>query len=246
MGFSVHACLKPIALGAVAVALAPSLLSAGETYKAPYVVSGNQHILVGITLDEAAVRAALPKGLKPTKSVSGGLNFYTSKGGDTVPAYTRGYVWADVEGYDSINGTKGRFILWVATNPGAGKLGKIGYDEVKGDTKLERNGKNVTGSTSVDGKEVMNVAIKLGDDPCGPALGTLNYPSMPSTAKSLVMTQYAFTGSICGAKAVSADISVGNDHPLAKFKPTAMIWAAFAEDLSFSGSPQIPIKMAGN
>jgi len=246
MGFSVHAWLKPIALTAVAVALAPSLLGAGETYKAPYVVSGNQHIIVGITLDEAAVRAALPEGLKPTKNISGGLNVYTSKGGGTVPAYTRSYVWADVEGYDSINGTKGRFILWVATNPGAGKLGAIGYDEVKGDTKLMRDGKDLTGSTMVDGKEVMKVAIKLGDDPCGPAMGTLNYPSLPSTAKSMVMTQYAFTGSICGATAVSADISVGNNHPLAKFKPTAMVWAAFAEDLSFSGSPQIPIKMAGN
>ena len=72
----------------------------------PYVVRGNQHIIVGITLNEAAVRAALPNGLEPTKGITGGINFYSSKGGEGVAAYTRLYVWADVAGHDSIDGTK--------------------------------------------------------------------------------------------------------------------------------------------
>jgi hypothetical protein len=218
--------------------------SAGEDSKAPYVVGGNQHIIIGIALDEAAVRAALPEGLEPAANVTGGLNVYTSQGGDGVAPYTRSYVWADVEGYDSISGSKGRWMLWATADSGVEKMRHVGYDTVSGDTKLRRQGNKVTGSTTVDGKEIMKVEIELTGEACQPAVGTLNYPSKQDLTGPLVVTQYAWSGSICGASPVSVDISVGADHPLAKYKPTALAWAAMADGLSFSVSPQFLQKMA--
>ncbi len=110
--------LSCLILSAILFALAPMVSSAGEDFKAPYLVGGNQHIIVGITLDETAVRAALPEGLEPVADLTGGLNVYTSQGGDGVAPYTRSYVWVDLEGYDSISGSRGRFILWGASTPG--------------------------------------------------------------------------------------------------------------------------------
>jgi len=217
---------------------------AGEAFKAPYLVGGNEHIVMGITLDEAAVRAALPDGLEPAEGFTGGLNVYTSQGGDGVAPYTRSYVWVDLEGYDSVSGSKGRYILWAASNPGSEKLQYRGYDSVKGDTKLERNGNTVIGSTSVDGREVMKVEIELTGETCNPAVGSLNYPSNLDGTGPRVISQFFWSGSVCGATPVYVDFVAGSDHGLAKYKPTAVSWAVLAEDLSFSGSPPFPQKTA--
>ncbi|MFK7965486.1 MAG: hypothetical protein AB8C46_16120 [Burkholderiaceae bacterium] len=222
--------------------LSPLVTSASD---GPYVVSGNQHIMVGITLDEAAVREALPKGLEPAEGITGGLNVYNSEGGDGVAAYGRFYVWVDLKGHDSVNGAKARYILWAATSTGPGKLKAAGNLEVKGDTTLNKDGSNVTGVTTIDGKQIVKAAITMADDAkCGPASGSVNYPSLPDPSAGMVMTQYTFSASICGATPVSAEIMVDDDHPLAKFKPQKVVWAAFVPKLSFSGSPLIPIKMA--
>ncbi|MBT4487877.1 MAG: hypothetical protein HOK30_20305 [Rhodospirillaceae bacterium] len=227
----------------IAALLALSTAHAGS---GPYVVGGNQHLMIGITLDGAAVRAALPKGLEPTEGITGGLNIYTSKGSAATPAYSRFYVWADVNGHDSITGGKARYILWAATSNGPDKLKKAGNMEVQGATNLTKSGADISGATTVGGTQIVKAAIKLADGPkCGPAAGSLNYPSLPDPAGKLMVTQYTFTATICGAAPVSADIMVDAGHALAKFKPTKLIWAAYAKDLSFAGSPLMPIKMVG-
>ena len=78
-----------------------------------------------------------------------------------------------------------------------------------------------------------------------PLAGSVNYPSKRASDGKMVITQYTAAGTACGAEPVSAEFMIDAGHPLAKFKPTKLIWAAFVPDLSFSGSPLIPIKLAG-
>ncbi len=226
--------------GVLLANLMPLSAQAGQF---PYVVHGNQHLLIGITLDEAAVRAALPAGLEPAEGITGGLNVYTSKGGAGVAAYTRGYVWVDLKGYESVNGTKARYVLWSATSTGPGKLKMAGLPEVMGQTTLKKDGDSISGTTTVNGKTVLETAIMLAKGPkCGPSTGSVNYPSLPKADGKLMITQYTANLTACAATPVSAAITVAPGHPLAKFKPTKLIWAAYAPDLSFSGSPLLPIK----
>lgn len=232
-----HATLAAVGLGAALVA-APVL--AGDT--SPYVVSGNEHILIGITLDEAAVRKALPPGLEPAEGVTGGINVYRSDGGAGVQAYQRSYVWVDLAGFDSITGNKGRYILWLSDSAHAAKMARLGYETTTGETSLAEDGKTVTGRTVLDGTQVMQVSIELADAACGPAVGTMNYPSLPDGTGAMVATQYTFKGDICGATPGSVDISAPEGHPLDIFKPTSVVWAAMARDLSFSASPPLPLK----
>jgi hypothetical protein len=119
-----------------------------------------------------------------------------------------------------------------------------GYDAVSGDTKLEQAGKTVTGSTTVDGNEVRKVEIELTGEACHAAVGSLNYPSKPDHTGPMVVTQFFWSGSIYAASPVSVDISVGPDHARANYKPAAVLWAVQAENLSFSGSPPFPQKLA--
>ncbi len=114
--FSLHSFVASV-FGFAAGAIADA------SFSKPYVVRGNTHMLVGITLDEAAVRAALPEGLEPAEGISGGLNIYLSGGGYDHPAYSRAYVWVDLAGFDSASGAKGRYVLWGVTGPGQRALG---------------------------------------------------------------------------------------------------------------------------
>jgi len=234
-------------LSVIAVSFVFLILTAvsAQAGSGPYVVRGNQHMIVGITLNEAAVLAALPKGLVPTKGVTGGINVYSSKGGEGVAAYSRFYVWADVAGHDSVNGTPGRYILWAATSTGPDKLKKAGNVEVQGAAVMKKSDRDVSGVATAGGEELAKIAIKLADGPkCGPLAGSVNYPSKRASDGKMVITQYTAAGTACGAAPVSVAFSVDTSHPLSKYKPTKLTWAAFVPDLSFSGSPLIPIKLA--
>jgi hypothetical protein len=233
-------------LTAAALAFTPVAASAGEVVDQPWVMRGNQHILVGVMLDEAAVRAALPAGLDPAIAegggVTGGLNVYTSQGSDTVAPYTRSYVWADLEGYDSLTESKGRFVLWAATSGSTAKLDHLGYEAEVGDTALSRKDKWLTGTTTAGGEEIMVVVTELSDDPCGPAAGALVYPSMLDGTGPMVAVQYSWSSStVCGAAPIAVQIMAGSDHPLGKFQPTALTWAAFGDGLSIGASPPFPV-----
>lgn len=244
-GLVIYVCreelMKKIQTSVLAIAFA-SLFLAVAAPRAdaadPYVVRGNEHIIIGITLDEAAVRAALPAGLEPTESISGGINVYTSGGGYATEPYTRAYVWADLEGHDSANGSKGRWILWGATSGGLEKM-NLYYDNiiVAGQASVTENGNKTIGVASVGGSQILNVEIELSDEPCGEASGILNYPVMVDTSGKLGVETFTWVADICGATATKVDFNVASDHPLSKFKPTAVIWAAQAKNLSFGSKP---------
>ena len=217
------------------VATLSSLAHADDSGHPPYIVRGNTHILIGVTLDEAAVRAVLPAGMEPTEGITGGFNVYRSGGGYNKPAYTRAYVWADVEGYDSASGAKGRWVIWGVTGPGADLSQAEGYDFHDGSAALVEHGMTIIGTAEQSGSKILRVEIALTDGTCGPTTGTLNYPvRLPATGK-LAMHQYPLAGDICGASPVSVELMVGDDHPLNKFKPTSLLWAAQARNLSFAG-----------
>jgi hypothetical protein len=102
---------------AIAALLAGLLVSFPQTAQTqekltppPYVVSGTNHVLMGVVLDEAAVRKLLPPGVNPTKDLTGGINIYQTERANSIGAYHAAYIWVDVDGYDSPDGAKGRFI----------------------------------------------------------------------------------------------------------------------------------------
>lgn len=226
-----------LAAGALGLATIGGTASAAENV--PYVVRGNTHMLIGVKLDEAAVREILPKGLEPAPGVTGGFQVYTSGGGEGVAAYTRSYVWVDLAGYDSLTGNKGRFILWLADTTHAAKMGTIGYITVPGEVTLSEADGVLAGKVVVDGKQMLEGSVEAGE--CGAGTGVINYPSVPKGADGMAVTQYAFAGKFCGAKMIGLKITVPDGHPLAKLNPQPAGWAAVARELSFSATPTMAL-----
>ena len=226
-----------LAAGAVALSAMAGAASAAENV--PYVVRGNTHMLIGVKLDETAVREILPEGLEPAEGVTGGLQVYTSGGGEGVAPYTRTYVWVNLAGYDSLTGSQGRFILWLADTVHAEKMANLGYITTPGDVTLSEADGTLTGMASVDGVQIIKGSVTAGD--CGPGTGVINYPSIPKWADSMAVTQYSFAGKFCGAELSGMVIDVPGDHPLAKLNPQPAGWAAVARDLDFSATPAMPL-----
>lgn len=222
--------------GAIALSGA-SIASAAENV--PYVVRGNTHMLIGVTYDAAAVAKILPDGLEAAEGSSGGIQIYTSGGGEGVAPYARSYAWVDLAGYDSLTGNKGRYILWLADTVHAEKMGKIGYITSPGEVSLDEADGAITGAVSVDGAEVWKGSVDAGD--CGAGTGAINYPSMPVWGDGMAVTQYAFAGNFCGATMTGLEFSAPEGSPLAKLNPQAAGWAVVARDLSFSATPAMPL-----
>lgn len=226
-------------LAAAALALAAAPVAGWSAENVPYVVRGNTHMLIGVTLNEAAVREMLPAGLEPAAGLTGGLQVYTSDGGEGVAAYARGYVWVDLAGMDSITGNPGRYILWAVDTAHAAKLSGLGYDATPGEATLSESDGRLTGAASVDGAQVILASVTAGD--CGAGTGVINYPSMPVWAEGMAVTQYAFAGDFCGAELVGMEITAPKGRPLAKLAPQPAGWAAVARELSFSATPAMPL-----
>ncbi len=229
--------LKLFAAGLVGLSASVSTAFAADNV--PYVVRGNTHMLIGVTLDEAAVREILPEGLEPAEGMSGGFQIYTSGGGEGVAAYSRSYVWVNLAGYDSLTGNQGRFILWLSDTQHSEKMAKIGYATTAGKIALNETGGALEGSVSVGGAELMKGSVKAGE--CGAGTGVINYPSVPAWAETMAVTQYAFAGKFCGAELTGLQILAPADHMLTKLNPQPAGWAAVARDLSFSATPAMPL-----
>ncbi|MFO7855852.1 MAG: hypothetical protein R6V44_11645 [Paracoccaceae bacterium] len=226
-------------LAGAALVLATATGAGWSAENVPYVVRGNTHMLIGVTLNEAAVRERLPAGLEPTAGVTGGLQVYTSEGGEGVAAYTRSYVWADLAGMDSITGNPGRYILWVVDTAQAEKLSGLGYDATAGEATLSETEGTLTGAAAVAGSQVLAASLKAGD--CAAGTGVINYPSMPVWAEGMAVTQYAFAGDFCGGELVGMEITAPEGHALTKLAPQPAGWVAVARDLSFSATPAMPL-----
>ncbi len=228
-----------LAAGAVAMTAA-SFAKAVEN--APYVVRGNTHMLIGVTYDGAAVREILPEGLEAAEGNSGGIQVYTSGGGEGVAPYTRTYAWVDLANYDSLTGNKGRYILWLSDTVHAEKMGKVGYITTPGDVSLTEADGKLTGMVAVGGAEVWKGSVDAGE--CGAGTGTINYPSVPTWGDGMAVTQYAFAGKFCGATMTGLEFSAPEGHTLAKLNPQPAGWAAVARELSFSATPAMALPKA--
>ncbi len=222
------------------LALSASIGTALAADNVPYVVRGNTHMLIGVTLDETAVREVLPEGLEPAEGVSGGFQVYTSGGGEGVAAYSRSYVWVNLAGYDSLTGNQGRFILWLSDTEHAAKMAKIGYITTAGAVALSEADGKLEGSVTVDGTPLAKGSVNAGE--CGAGTGVINYPSVPTWSDNkMAVTQYAFAGKFCGAELTGLEISAPADHMLSKLNPQPAGWAAVARELSFSYTPAMPL-----
>ncbi len=119
--------------------------------------------------------------------------------------------------------------------PGSEGARAEGLNLVDGSAVIDEIGTTVVGKAFHKGAEIMRIELTLSEEPCGEASGTLNYPVVLPASGEKAMHQYPFATNFCGATPANIDIRVDASHPLAKFRPAAVVWAALARNLSFAG-----------
>src|SRR5690242_18174068 len=85
--------------------------AADQIQPPPYQIAGVNGVSIGVVWDEGAIRKALPPGVEPVKGMTGGINIYSAERGYVIGPYSAAYFYVDVEGFDSPEGIRGRWML---------------------------------------------------------------------------------------------------------------------------------------
>jgi acetoacetate decarboxylase len=202
----------------------------------PYLIVGTDHLIVLYEADENAIRELMPPGVEIADNILG-LNMYTAK--DLVGAgpYTSTYIWANVKGFDSSDGTPGRVMAygWYGPNDSVPALPRevMGFPVKLGVTRLDRDGAGIRALLNRNGKDLVEARIAVKGD-AAPANGLLTYPILrqvpaaraTQTALSeLVVHRITYRGEVAPAEPISVEFMVGDKDPLAKLRPKKLVGA---------------------
>lgn len=196
----------------------------------PFLMADARHVIVGVVWDAAAVRKVLPPGVRPAADMTGGVNIYTVARAQGMPAYQSAYYWVDVEGFDSPQGVKGRFMLTGLYGPDAATVAalKTHYNLPirNGTSRLEAVEGGLRAVANVGGPDIIQAEIKRAATPCQPAAVTLNYVSTTRAGGKTTLGRFPVLGENCGAELVALRVTAPAGDPFAAFPIVKTTWAA--------------------
>lgn len=205
----------------------------------PYLIAGTHHILLGVVWDEAAIRKVLPSWIKPAAEMTGLINIYQAPNGYGITPYHAAYFSIDVQGFDSADGVKGRWIMQGVYGPqekaSAALKEWYGLPVRTGTSRFEKTAEGLRGVGTVDGHDFVTVEIRSFPDQCESSPVTLNYP----TPKGLIEIPVA--GESCRAEPISVTVTAQPGDPFAAFHPIKVLWAVEYKNGAFSITRPLPI-----
>ncbi len=129
----------------------------------PYLVTHTEHLFVLFEADADALRSLLPPDVRPAKGNVVGLNMYRTGPVVGLVPYTGSYLWANVEGFDSPDGTPGRWMMqgWYGPEAMTKAAQQSGFPVTLGETRYQRNGNALHAVLNSDGADLIEAAITL-------------------------------------------------------------------------------------
>ena len=203
---------------------APSVLhgeNAQPLVQFPYLVGGGHVIEIGIAFDEAAVRAALPKGLEPADGFTGGVDIYNVGYGWGVGAFTAGYVWLDLAGSPGPGGAPARYMVRGYYSHQFYPFDVI----VPGVSTLEEANGDFIGTAGPEGTVVLSATLKGDSSKCTPGAAGMDDYIWGHESGSFMVTHIPAIGDVCEATPVKVEIATEKDPALAGLTPKELLWA---------------------
>jgi len=204
----------------------------GKVPPPPWQVQVSDYLIVGVVWNEAAIRKALPPGIKAVAGMTGGIAVYKSDGGYGISPYDSAYGYVDIEGFDTAQGAKGRWILQGIYGPeekmAAAIRSAYGWSVRAGEVTLTETTRGRRGVAAIGGRDVLDVELNLSALPCS-AVGGINHYVSGTAAKPIV-NQIPFAGQWCGGEPVKANVVASADDPFATFVPAKILWAGAFRD----------------
>ena len=196
----------------------------------PYEVAGMNGVSIAVVWDEAAIRKSLPHGVEPVKAMTGGINIYSAERGYVIGPYSAAYFYADIEGFDSPEGIKGRWMLAGVYGPQP-KISEAlktfyGAPVRPGSSRFEptADGKRAIGT--VNGQDFVSAEFKSVPGSCQPAAVLLNYVGLSPETEQLGVNRIPVTMDSCKAELVSAKVTAAPGDPFATYPVSKFTGAA--------------------
>jgi hypothetical protein len=204
----------------------------------PYAMSGLNAVSLGIVWDEAAVRKALPPGIVPVKEMTGGINIYSVERGYVIGPYSAAYFYVDIEGFDSPEGIKGRWMLAGAYGPQAKTSAALkeyyGLPVRQGSSRFETTAEGKRAIGTVDGKDFVAVEIKSQPGACDSIAISLNYVAQAADTKQIGFSKIPVVGDSCKAEPVSAKVTAPAGDAFSAFPIAKVVSASEVKNASFA------------
>ena len=207
----------------------PCAANADEAAPAPpYLIEGLNLISIGLEYDPAVIAKLLPGGVQAVADTTGGMNIYRADGGYGFGAYSAAYFWVDIEGFDSADGSKGRWMIQGVYEPqkvSDANNKYYGWPVRLGGSRHEytTGGRRAVGF--VGDANFVEVVITTPRAECQEISGTLNYPGVPANAKEIVVNTIPYAGKWCPAELVSLKVSAPDGDPFAQLGELKPLWA---------------------
>jgi len=185
----------------------------------PYEVAGANGIGVTVVWDAAAIRKALPPGIKPVEGMTGGINIYSTERGYVIGPYSAAYFYVDIEGFDSPEGLKGRWMLAGVYGPQAKTSAALKtYFPIRpGTSRIESTSDSKRAVGTVNGQDFVTAEFKPVPRSCQSGAVLLNYVSQSAETKQFRVVKIPFVGDFCKAELVSAKVTAPSNDPFSEF-----------------------------
>jgi hypothetical protein len=211
----------------------------------PYEIAGLNGVTVNVVWDDAAVKKALPPGIEPAKGMTGGINIYNTERGYVVGPYSAAYFWVDIEGFDSPEGIKGRWMLAGVYGPQPKTTAAFqasGFPVRSGTSRFEPIADGKRAVATVNGQDFVTAEVKSLPGSCEAGSVLLNYVSMSPQAKQLVVTHIPVVGDFCKADPVSAKVTAASGDPFAAFTVAKVVGVSEGRNLSVAITVPQPVE----
>lgn len=197
-----------------------------------------------VTFDEAVVRGLLPPEIEPVDELSGGFNLYCAGKGYGLAPFTAFYFYVHVKGFDSSDGTKGRWLLQGVYGPDVRVPAAIrkyyGFAVRTGESRLETKEVNTIGIVTLAGKEIVRTVVSPKRSTYKSEASTINFLGQLEKTREIVVLQMPYIAEICEADPMSIDISAPAGDPLHTVEPFKMTGAFAFENFTFAWPGAVP------
>jgi hypothetical protein len=213
----------------------------------PYLISLTELLTIVFEADESALKSLLPPGIKPAAGNVVGLNMYRAEQAVGLAPYTATYLWVNVDGFDSPDGTKGRWMAqgWYGPEPVPTVLkNQMGFPVQLGVTRLERDRNRVHAVLSSDGVDLLDATITLKEGNPIAASGILNYPALARNISApavqpamsdIVVNRIPFTAESMPATPVSMDLHFRSTDAAKALQPKKLLDAFYTKGTAVAG-----------
>jgi hypothetical protein len=211
----------------------------------PYLITSAEHLIILFEADESAITSILPPGLKPAEGNIVGLNMYHAQHAVGLVPYTASYLWVNLAGFDSSDGTKGRWMVegWYAPEPVPTVFkNQLGIPVQLGITRFERSGNRLHAILNSGNVDLIDAAIEVKDTNPISSNTVLKYPAwrknVPAAASrepasDIVVNRIPITGELTPASVVSLEFHLQSSDAAKVLQPKRLLDAMYFKSTAF-------------